>query len=470
MATGVDPTATQMNHFLSYVKMLVDPNRQDVSKLIAMREISENFEMILSSTLYPTFLDHSIKIFLKILQEGEPHFIAEYNIHQVRKLILEILHRFPTNNLLRSYVKPMLSLMLKLLKIENEENVLVCLKIIIELHKQYRPPFNEEIQDFLQFVKSIYSDLPNHMNKIFEPKAPIKVGDLSELNLDELLNETFTTTTIQVEKKNKDDVVTITDVSVKARSTRNNLGSFQYNLIPKAVLSLKVLQELPIIVVLMYQLNKQSVHQDVSDFIPLIMTTITLQPSQLQRESDKFNKEIFVDFMGAQIKTLSFLAYIIKYYQEVVSNHSAMMVQGMLELLALCPMEVAHLRRELLIAARHILATDLRNSKFHFRCSFLLKTFFSRVRSSLETSLRRGRAFGSRLDDARVAATIGLFDARRSGAPRQAPAAALRFRSCRPPLQQERPRRHIGDHNSNDVLQIAFESCRLHSDPFGSAE
>lgn len=67
--------------------------------------------------------------------------------------------------------------------------------------------------------------------------------------------------------------------------------------------------------------------------------------------------------MGAQIKTLSFLAYIIKYYQEVVSNHSVMMVQGMLGLLALCPMEVAHLRRELLIAARHILATDLRNSK-----------------------------------------------------------------------------------------------------------
>ena len=37
------------------------------------------------------------------------------------------------------------------------------------------------------------------------------------------------------------------------------------------------------------------------------------------------------------------------------------MVQGMLALLKNCPQEVAHLRRELLIAARHILATDLRN-------------------------------------------------------------------------------------------------------------
>lgn len=113
----------------------------------------------------------------------------------------------------------------------------------------------------------------------------------------------------------------------------------------------------------MYQLYKQAVHQDVSDFIPLIMTTITLQPSLQQRQSDTFNKEIFVDFMGAQIKTLSFLAYIIKIYLDVISSHSQMLVQGMLGLLTLCPMEVAHLRRELLIAARHILATDLRNSK-----------------------------------------------------------------------------------------------------------
>lgn len=135
----------------------------------------------------------------------------------------------------------------------------------------------------------------------------------------------------------------------------------------------------------MYQLNKQSVHQDVSDFIPLIMTTITLQPTQHQRESDKFNKEIFVDFMGAQIKTLSFLAYIIKYYQEVVSNHAVMMVQGMLGLLALCPMEVAHLRRELLIAARHILATDLRNSESpqFFLKHFIIYIFFCyRIRTT----------------------------------------------------------------------------------------
>ena len=44
-----------------------------------------------------------------------------------------------------------------------------------------------------------------------------------------------------------------------------------------------------------------------------------------------------------------------------VNSYAHNMVQGMISLLKNCPQEVAHLRRELLIAARHILATDLRN-------------------------------------------------------------------------------------------------------------
>ena len=44
----------------------------------------------------------------------------------------------------------------------------------------------------------------------------------------------------------------------------------------------------------------------------------------------------------------------------MVNTYSQNMVGGMLGLLRYCPQEVAHLRKELLIAARHILATDLR--------------------------------------------------------------------------------------------------------------
>ncbi|XP_050675423.1 transcription-associated protein 1 [Leptidea sinapis] len=335
---------TQMNTYRSYVTMLADPGAKDEIKLKAAQELSENFEVILSSPQYPQFLDHSLKIFLKILQEGEPHFIAEYNIQQVRKLILEMIHRLPISETLRPYVKSILILMLKLMEIENEENVLVCLKIFMELHKQYRPAYCAEvdIHKFLQWVKAIYVDLPNHLPKIFEPRPSIRVKDLSEVNIEQLLQETYTTAPIHTEKK-------LLDGSVVT-----------YNLIPRSVISLKVIQELPIIVVLMYQLYKQNVHQEVSNFIPLIMDTITLQPTNTLRQSSTFSKEVFVDFMGAQIKTLAFLAYIIRIYQDTIANHATMMVKGIIGLLTSCPPEVAHLRKELVIATRHILATDLR--------------------------------------------------------------------------------------------------------------
>ena len=260
--------------------------------------------------------------------------------------MLEMIQRLPATEMLKPFAKNILSLTFKLLEIDNEENVLVCLRIIIELHKQFRPAHSAEITHFLQFVKNIFNKLPDHLNKIFDPRPAIKVKELSELNIETELTQTFTITTVQTEKRSLD-----------------NSSNQAYNLIPKAILSLKVLQELPIIVVLMYQLYKKQVHVEVAEFIPLIMNTISLVPPQHLRQSPTFNKEVFVDFMGAQIKTLSFLAYIIRIYLTEIAQYSNQMVKGMISLLTICPNEVAHLRKEFLIAARHILATDLR-SKF----------------------------------------------------------------------------------------------------------
>ncbi|KAL9966032.1 hypothetical protein ACROYT_G024040 [Oculina patagonica] len=338
--------------FTTYTNILTEASMSEDKKLKAAQEISENFESIVQSSSYSAFLEHSIPRFVQYLKEGEPQFVAEVPAQQLRKLLLEILHRIPTNEHLRPHFQSILSLMFHLLEIENEENVLVCLRIIIELHKQFRPPLQSEIQHFLQFVKTIYKDLPTNVKQFFDVVPISATGFLPPES-----NATTTPTT------------TTPGISSGAASTTSPLNtgdvgggkSGQQTTIPKAVNSLKVLAELPIIVVLMYQLYKQNVHSVVADFIPLIMNTIILQPSLTARKSQTFNKEVYVDFVAAQIKTLSFLAYIIRIYQDMVNTYSQNMVGGMLGLLRYCPQEVAHLRKELLIAARHILATDLRN-------------------------------------------------------------------------------------------------------------
>uniref|UniRef100_A0A672GM93 Transformation/transcription domain-associated protein n=1 Tax=Salarias fasciatus TaxID=181472 RepID=A0A672GM93_SALFA len=336
--TVVDQT-TLMKKYLQFVAALTDTNTPDETKLKMMQEVSENFENVTSSPQYSTFLEHIIPRFLTFLKDGEVQFLQEKPTQQLRKLVLEIIHRIPTNEHLRPHTKNILALMFCFLEIESEENVLICLRIIIELHKQFRPPISQEIHHFLDFVKQIYKDLPKVVARYFENPQVIAENTVPSPEM----------------------VGMITSVLVKTAPEREDSETRTHTIIPRGSLSLKVLAELPIIVVLMYQLYKLNIHNVVSEFVPLIMNTIMLQVSPAARQHKLYNKELYADFIAAQIKTLSFLAYIIRIYQDLVGKYSQQMVKGMLQLLSNCPSETAHLRKELLIAAKHILTTDLRS-------------------------------------------------------------------------------------------------------------
>ena len=87
---------------------------------------------------------------------------------------------------------------------ENEENVIICLRILIELHKQFRPQFSVEVQRFLQFVRSAFQDLPAHMDKIFEPRLPTKMKEVNDQAVNTAVEEIYAITSYQSDKKNAD--------------------------------------------------------------------------------------------------------------------------------------------------------------------------------------------------------------------------------------------------------------------------
>lgn len=91
-----------------------------------------------------------------------------------------------------------------------------------------------------------------------------------------------------------------------------------------------------------------------------------------------------VELVSAQIKVLSYLAFVIKPFTEIVTVHSTQLVEGMIGMLESCPMEVTHLRKELLIASRHILNTELRISKnklLLFKFKIFTFVYFFRIYS-----------------------------------------------------------------------------------------
>lgn len=65
------------------VKVLGDSTIKEDLRLKAAQELAETFENNVTCPGYPNFLDGAMKTFLKVLQEGEPHFFSDFNIQQV---------------------------------------------------------------------------------------------------------------------------------------------------------------------------------------------------------------------------------------------------------------------------------------------------------------------------------------------------------------------------------------------------
>jgi len=70
---------------------------------------------------------------------------------------------------------------------------------------------NNEVQQFFNFVKSIYRELPRNMSTVFNYKSQIKLLDINEVNLDNVLSETYSSFQIITEKPNTKETQTVSD-------------------------------------------------------------------------------------------------------------------------------------------------------------------------------------------------------------------------------------------------------------------
>ena len=92
-----------------------------------------------------------------------------------------MIHRLPVSDAIRPHVNNILILTLNLIKEDNEENVLICLRIIIDLHKQYRPAYYPQVRVMsmtvsrLPLILLFFSDqkfLVVHSNHLLQPSQP----------------------------------------------------------------------------------------------------------------------------------------------------------------------------------------------------------------------------------------------------------------------------------------------------------
>lgn len=62
---------------------------------------------------------------------------------------------------------------MNLLRVENEENAVVCVKIIIDLHRSFRHILEDQVQPFLDIVQEIYQNMEQTVKDAFDaPSTP----------------------------------------------------------------------------------------------------------------------------------------------------------------------------------------------------------------------------------------------------------------------------------------------------------
>ena len=327
-------------------KRISDKTTDPQMLLSLVRQVRERIEIVHSSE-YRNFLECYFPAFETLLAENTSPQVKQGHLNQVRFIVLEILNRLPSSELLKPFIVRLLKLTMSILAVDNQENALVCLKIIFSLHKHFRTMLKDHVDEFLEFVKTMYNKLEETRNTLFEP---------------------FTRTVDPGSYKSASQPPTSTSSSGSSSASSAMAPTELDTTLLKSNCSFKVVTECPLIVMLLFQLYPKRVHEYVKSFIPLMVTALNLAPPKLQPNVTVTSvlHGHLSDMVACQIKTLSFLTYLLKGFKQQMEPYEDVIARTVVELFKRCPAKNMSARKELLVATRHILATDFKRGFFKY--------------------------------------------------------------------------------------------------------
>ncbi|KAG6609753.1 Phosphatidylinositol kinase (PIK-L3) [Phytophthora cinnamomi] len=244
-----------------------------------------------------------------LLHSKLPPQLRSTTQNRCRKVLLQILNRLPSNEALRPYVAQLLQLLMEVLQKDNEDNALIALKTLFDLHRNYRPGLRNEVQPFLELVQLMYKNLQTTMKK----HATGNATPGSDPATDEPIC--------------------------------SNLESF------------KTISELPLIIMLLFQCYPSYIESYIPVLVPLMMSALALRAPDTAATT---HPSRYLDFLDCQVKTLSFVTYLLRGCANLMRPFQDAICENTVKLLVACPKDAFVLRKDIFVAARHIISTDFR--------------------------------------------------------------------------------------------------------------
>ncbi|KAA3457543.1 transformation/transcription domain-associated protein-like [Gossypium australe] len=318
-----------IQNFEQHSRHLVEPDLPIQTRLQMVMEVRDSLE-IAHTAEYLNFLKCYFRAFsVVLLQVTRPQY-SDNHEHKVRNVVVEILNRLPHSEVLRPFVQDLLKLAMQVLTNDNEENGLICIRIIFDLLRNFRPTLENEVQPFLDFVCKIYQNFRLTVSHFFDNAA---VG-------------------MEVDVKPMD-----TSSVDQGITSSGYVGNGQMN---PSGRSFKIVTESPLVVMFLFQLYSRLVQTNIPHLLPLMVAAISVPgPERVPPHL----KTHFIELKGAQVKTVSFLTYLLKSFADYIRPHEESICKSIVNLLVTCSDSVS-IRKELLVALKHVLGTDFKRGLF----------------------------------------------------------------------------------------------------------
>lgn len=336
-------------------------------KLDAASALRDNLELYTSGPIYPVFLKKLIPIFISLLK-GPPVFTSTSLEQKLRNCILEILHRLPANppETFQPFAEEVVDLLISLVRVDNEENASICVKTIMDIMRHQVAVCGAQVQPFLTLIQELFDQMESVVRDQLDNSEPIAANSHG-------VSTPGNSLSFQNSPRPGSPVASAADLGSDPQQQTKQLL--------RGMASFKVLAECPIIVVSIFQVYRSSSVPNVKLFVPLIKSVLLLQAKPQEKEHADAaargtiftgvspnirNRAAFGEFITAQVKTMSFLAYLLRVYAQQLTDFLPTLPDIVVRLLKDCPREKSGARKELLVAIRHII-------NFNFRKIFLKK-------------------------------------------------------------------------------------------------
>ena len=262
------------------------------------------------------------------------------------------------------YAGDMVDVMMDLVRVENEENAVLCMKMIMDLERNQAKATAGRVQPFLELIQEMFQTMEQVVRDTFDTPSQNTPSGMP--------STPGATAQVFQSPRPSSPATSVTDLAPDQQPG---------NVLLKGMQSFKVLAECPIIVVSIFQTHRTSVSANVKLFVPLIKSILLLQAKPQEKahleaaQQGKIftgvckeirNRAAFGEFITAQVKTMSFLAYLLRMYAHQLQDFLPTLPSVVVRLLQDCPREKSSARKELLVAIRHII-------NFNYRKIFLEK-------------------------------------------------------------------------------------------------